>query len=132
MKNYIYLIFVLLLLVGCEKNVKLHGKITFADDGSPLPVGTVCFQRDSFLARGFIQPNGNYVMGSLTETDGLPPGIYKIYISGAHRVVGEDKDKSPIYESLIDTKYAKPETSGLELKVDSSQKRFDIHVGRNT
>lgn len=131
MKNCIPLLFVLLLLSGCGNNVKLRGKVTFADD-TPLTVGTVCFQNGAFLARGFLQPDGSYVVGSLTEVDGLPPGSYRVYIAGAQRVIGEDKDELPIYESLIDEKYARPETSGLTLKVESSQRRFDIRVDKKS
>jgi hypothetical protein len=77
-------LFVSLCVWGCGNNqVSVSGNITFSDDGSPLTVGTVYFMSDSHLARGDINSNGTYNIGSLSQKDGLPPGTYRVYISGA-------------------------------------------------
>lgn len=121
---------VLLLMVGCDEKVGLGGKVTFSDDNSPLATGTVCFETSTFLARGTIKPDGTYVVGSVSEKDGIPPGKYKVYVSGATKEIGTSKDGMPIMESLIDEKFASAANSGLEFEVTSSSKRFDFSVDR--
>jgi len=38
-----FLSMILLALTGCGDKVALSGKVTYSDDGSPLPIGTVFF-----------------------------------------------------------------------------------------
>ena len=122
---------------GCGNgNVGLSGQITFSDDGSPLTVGTVFFVSDSHLARGDISSDGTYRLGSLSEKDGLPAGVYRIYISGAIKESGTDNrggmgggmgaDMIP----LIDPKFTNAKSSGIEVDVTSSLKTFDFKVDR--
>ena len=121
----------LLALVGCGPNVSLKGKATFSDDGSPLTTGTVCFETDSFLARGDLRPDGTFTTGSLTQNDGLPVGKYRVYISGAQKVIGKDEQTGmEIYEPLIDPKFASGSTSGIEIEVTPSTKFLDVVVDR--
>jgi hypothetical protein len=132
MKNSLFLglSLTLLLLVGCSDKVGLGGKVTFSDDGSPLSTGTVCFETDTYLARGTLKADGSYVVGSLTENDGLPAGTYRVYISGAEKETGQDKEGMPIMEPLIDTKYSSASMSELTLDVTNATKTFDIKVDR--
>lgn len=128
-----YSIFILLLMIaasGCSRNVPLGGKVTFSDDGSPLAMGFVCFETDSFMARGMIGPDGTYRLGSLSERDGLPPGKYHVYIIGALKEIGVSKDSSKIFESLIDEKLTDVQTTDLSCEVTASTKKFDIQVER--
>jgi hypothetical protein len=120
----------LLLLVGCGDKVGLGGKVTFSDDGSPLGTGTVCFETDTYLARGTLKTDGSYVVGSLSEKDGLPAGTYRVYISGAEKEIGQDKEGMAIMEPLIDTKFSIGSTSGLSVDVTASKKTFDFKVDR--
>jgi len=119
-------IMVLALIVGCgDSNVGLNGKVTFSDDGSPLTKGSVTFLKDGKIAYGGLNENGTYVVGFLKATDGLPPGRYEVYVSGAE-IVHEDGTR----ELLIDRKYENPETSGLVLDVTAATKEFNFHVDR--
>ena len=117
----------LLVLTGCGDKVGLGGKVTF-EDGSPLGVGTVCFETDTYLARGTLKPDGSYVVGSLSERDGLPAGTYRVYISGAEKEIGKDKEEMPIYESMIDEAMTSGATSGLSVTVPVSGGKYDIKV----
>lgn len=127
-------------LSGCSGNVGMGGKVTFSDDGSPLTTGTVCFTTDTFLAQGTIQPDGTYTVGSESIKDGIPPGKYRVYITGAQKEVGQSEGQkladghvdsgNPVYEPLIDLKYGTAATSGIEVEVMSSQKNYDIVVDR--
>ena len=133
MKNRVLFILVLLLLVvtGCDNKVHLKGKVVFSDDGSPVPKGTVFFETDSYSARGNLKPDGTFVVGSEKQSDGLPPGMYRVHISGAQKSIGSDeRNHMEIYESLIDEKFANRSTSGITIDVIPSTKFFEIKVDR--
>ena len=134
MKIRIVPVFSALLFViftGCGSNVHLKGKVTFSDDDSPLPAGTVMFDSGSHNAFGNINPDGTFVVGSLKANDGLPPGNYKVCIAGAVKLLpNPDNVYPPPEEQLIDKRYEKFETSGLAITVDSSSKRYDFSIDR--
>ncbi|MDR2757737.1 MAG: carboxypeptidase-like regulatory domain-containing protein [Planctomycetaceae bacterium] len=119
MQRFFVLFFVLLTL-GCSGNVGLTGRVVFSDNEEPLPNGMVTFVQPTFQARGFISADGRYTVGSLKETDGLPPGTYQVC------VFCTNADEIP----LIDPKYAYANQSGLTVTVDASTKTFDIKVDR--
>jgi len=128
--------------VGCSKNVKVSGKVTFPD-GSPLTVGTVTFETASFAASGALNENGTYVIGSLSQRDGLPPGTYQVYIAGAtyqggtvnmnvptpNAAGGQTKTSMamPMFTPAVATKYTRGETSGITCEVKKSM-TFDFTV----
>lgn len=119
---------------GCGgQNVPLRGKVTFSDDKSPLVSGTVVFENEKTRSRGVVQPDGSYVVGTLTATDGIPLGVYKVSVSGAYKS-GTDKPSegmdSASPESLIDEKFANATTSGLTFTVDGKTKIFDFSVDK--
>ena len=129
-----------LALLGCGKNVPLQGVVTF-EDGTLLTVGTVNFTSpENGLSRGKIQPDGTYQIGSHKDKDGLPPGKYKVYITGAAvpdgpAPVSDQKDSmgNPVQKmgsvrQLIDLKYVTAEATPLVCEVPASGNRFDITV----
>jgi len=120
----------LLLVAGCGSQVGLSGKVIYSDDGSPVPTGTVYLESDNSVHRGNIQPDGTFVIGSISERDGLPPGSYRVYIRDAQKAAGEDADGGTIYEQLIDVKFASAATSGKTIDITSSTKNFEIVVDR--
>ena len=128
MKKFVFYLFVIVvgLAIGCGPNVSLRGKVTFAD-GTPLETGMVIVANDNVLSRGEIQPNGSYVIGSLSKKDGIPKGEYQVYITGAAKVIGTKPNGDPIRESLIERKFTRPDESGLTIKLEKSTV-FDIQV----
>ena len=132
MKNIVFCILSLLLLfTGCEGGkVGLKGKIVFSDDGSPLPIGTVCFESDNYLSRGHLKPDGTFAVGSLKQTDGFPSGTYRVYVTGATKVVGQDQEGNDLYEPLINEKFFSGKTSGLTIDVTPSTQYFEVVVDR--
>ena len=123
-------------LAGCSGNATLHGKVTF-EDGTPLTVGTVNFTSENGLSRGTIRPDGTYQIGTLKFADGLPPGQYRVYISGALEQTGdtnEQRDRTgvrvPVITTrpLIDPQFAAAESTPLTCDVPAPQNRFDITV----
>ncbi|MDR1494399.1 MAG: hypothetical protein LBT05_17020 [Planctomycetaceae bacterium] len=119
--KYLIIAVALLCTAGCSRNVALSGRVTFPD-GSPLTVGEVYFETDTFLSHGSIGKDGRYVLGSLSEKDGLPPGTYRVSIVDAEEPAG-----AMTYKSLIDEKYKDGKTSGLTCTVKGST-TFDITV----
>lgn len=125
--------------VGCSKNVDLGGTVTFSDDGSPVPVGTVCFENKGGYARGQLDQNGRYTLGFEKEGNGLPPGVYGVYVTGARQPVGMKEEPSSVpgskggammYEELVAPKFQARSTSGITCTVDAATRTFDFKVDR--
>jgi hypothetical protein len=116
-------------VAGCNGGkVPLKGKVTFSDDGSPLITGIVIFSTPTFQARGEVQPDGTFRVGSEGDRDGLPPGEYDVNIVNASVEKPGTDGNGWIF--LIDKKYDSAKTSGLKLVVDSSTKNYDIVIDR--
>lgn len=139
-KSVLFLLPLLMLFgcIGCSNGrVALSGRVVYSDDETPLEQGTVAFQSEKLQARGEIGEDGRYVIGFLDESDGLPPGKYRVFVTGAE--VRENSDDNteadsgdiPVMIPLIDPKYAKADTSGITVEVDSKLKTFDFKVERH-
>ena len=122
-------LFCLLFAVGCGQNCSLKGKVVFSDDQTPLAGGTVCLVSDRGIARGTIDQNGNYVVGSVSAKDGLLPGSYKIYLTDTELFEPVPGGGLPKRFPQVDEKYSNPETSGLNVEVKSSM-THNIEVNR--
>lgn len=120
----------MLVVTGCGKHVAVGGKVVFSDDGSPVPCGRVCFSTDDFQAFGDIKEDGTYVVGTLSTKDGLPPGSYKISITGALRATETLESGDVLTEPLVDAKYSGPSTSGLTANVSKGTTKFDFQLDR--
>ena len=116
-------------MVGCNKNCGLKGKVVFSDDQAPLSQGTVCLVSDKGIARGTIEKDGSYVVGSISANDGLPPGTYRIYLTETEFFEPAPGGGLPRRIPQIDDKYSQPETSGLMVEVKSSM-THNIEVDR--
>lgn len=117
-------------VLGCSNgNVRFGGQVTYSDDGSPLTMGTVCFESSTFLARGELDSNGRYDLGSLSAKDGIPQGTYRVYITGAAKG-GMNEKGVLVLVPLIDPKYVAGNTSGLSVTIDGKSRSFDIQVNR--
>jgi hypothetical protein len=135
--------------------VKFGGRVTYSDDDSPLTSGTVCFQADGFFSRGEIDEKGNYSLGTVTNKDGVPKGIYQVFLTGTEKIesveivvispeiglaAGQSTGRDPVDGSMImggrkitprvALKYASPDTSEIQVEVDGKTKRYDFKVER--
>jgi hypothetical protein len=128
----------LLFAFGCSNKVRLSGKVTFSDDGSPVPTGTVQFETDTFVAQGEINSDGTYIVGSEALADGIPKGTYRVVIFAEEMTTvetpaqrqGDLPTSTTIRTPLINSKYNSGHTSGLTFFVDGKTKKFDIKVDR--
>jgi hypothetical protein len=115
-------------VAGCGNGLwPVSGRVAFAD-GSPLDAGIViCEMRDgkkTVLARGSIQPDGTFQLGTEKPGDGAKPGKYRVLVVPRGRTQAEENSLPPI----IDRKFEKFETSGIEFEVKAGKNQFPITV----
>lgn len=128
-KSLLFLLFTALFLAasGCSDKVAVRGKVTFSDDQSPLTVGQVRFQSGTLQARGTLKSDGTYVLGTLSEKDGIPKGKYTVTIADAIELMTAESRTGapaiPVMRPLI-------VTFEKTVDVDGKQKVFDFVVDR--
>ena len=86
-----------------------------------MTFGRVNFEDDQHTYFGMIQSDGRYSAGVLRDGDGIPPGKYRVSVTGVETDDGKQ---------LLAQKWTSSKTSGLEYDV----KKFmviDIAVERN-
>ena len=122
----------LMQLAGCSsETVQLSGKVVFSDDGAPVPIGTVCFTDGTVASRGTILEDGTFTMGYVRMEDGIPPGRYKVYFIGVE-LPDPAKDQAAMDNTspLIDRKYTRSDTSGLEVEITADTKTMEFKLDR--
>lgn len=123
--------FLVVMLSGCGgSKVPLKGKVTFKEDGSPLTRGLVCFETATYRARGPLTADGTYRVSSEKTNDGIPPGLYKVYIFGAEAAIDNPGNKmnAPRAVPLVAVKYTNADTSGITIEIDGKTKEFNFEV----
>jgi hypothetical protein len=115
---------------GCGNGLHpVRGKVTF-DDGKPLARGIVVFESKEaerkVTARGEIQEDGTYELGTRQPGDGAPAGAYRVLIAPQ-----EDIDApAPERQVTFDSRYRDFKTSGLEFEVKAGTNEFPIRLTR--
>ena len=89
--------------------------------GQPLTKGTVRFEPDGYgrMATAQIQPDGTFVLSTLSKDDGVVAGLHKVSI----RDTGPSSKKE-----LVPKKYSDPKTSMLTAEVDSEHTEFTFDL----
>jgi hypothetical protein len=130
----------LAVVMGCGRGqlptYRAGGKVAFPD-GTPLSGGSVEFQplssEHAVSARGKIQPDGTFQLGTFGSADGA--------VEGEHRalVIPPAPDRGPMLPStlraavpIIDPRFQRFETSELKFAVtrDPAKNQFVIQVER--
>jgi len=100
-------------------------------DGTPLPGGRVFLTGGEKGANGEIKPDGTFVLGSATLTDGAKPGNYKVFVVGAAEPDTRSYDdramgigKAP--PSLIQPRYNKASTSDLQVEIKAPKTHLEL------
>lgn len=145
MKHYkrfplLLLILTVAFFVGCNSKPSLKGKVTY-EDGTPVTVGMVNFASSDTQARGKINPDGTFTVGTLKQADGLPPGTYKVYVTGTDlpdetAVAAEpelDSMGQPIQQmgkrkQLVDRQFMSVSTTPLTCTVPAENNTYDVVV----
>ena len=100
-------------------------------DGSPLPGGRVFLTGGEKGANGQIKPDGTFVLGTATMSDGAMPGTYKVFVVGAAEPDTRSYDekamgigKAP--PSLIHPRYNTASTSDLQVEVKAPKTNLEL------
>jgi hypothetical protein len=122
---------VLLLMAGCGNRLyPVRGTVTL-EDGTPLTKGLVVFEGNvggaPIMARGEVQADGTYQLGTYQLEDGVPPGRYRVLVNPMdHSDVPDERKNLP-----FDIKYLRYDTSGLEYEVKAGRNEFSIKLARS-
>ena len=126
---------VALMLGGCssanrEPTFKVSGDVQI--DGKPLTNGMVVFMPDKGqAAKGVINPDGTFKLGTYTVDDGAVAGQFKVMVISPDRskMQGGAADLERPLPSLIPARYGSTSTSGLAFEVtptDSNVAQFAL------
>jgi hypothetical protein len=126
------LVLTLTMIAGCGSGntSPVRGKVVFKD-GSPLNGGLVRFrpvdEKLQVSARGDIQEDGTFILGTYKDDDGAVPGKYQVAITPPPR---PKKREKPIGRPAIHSRFEKFETSGCEVEVKRGPNDFKIEVDK--
>jgi hypothetical protein len=123
--KYLFLILSLIILTGCSNNVYVTGTVKFADDNTPLEIGTIFFTDGKMQAHSPLGKGGSFSIYTLKKGDGLAPGNYKVFISGAV------KEEGGIVQYLTALKYTNEMQTPLTAKIEKKTK-LEFKVERAT
>jgi len=117
-------------LAGCgHKTYPVTGRVAFKD-GRPLAGGMVVFSpvdpESHVGARGYVGADGTFELSSARPGDGSLAGKYRVLIRPPLQGHGEDDPLRKV--PLIDLKYTRFETSGLEFEVKPGENHLEITV----
>jgi hypothetical protein len=129
------ILFVLALVVpcsasGCGKGLHpVRGKVVY-EDGSPMTEGfVICEMKDGdtpVMARGEIQSDGTFQLGTLKPRDGAHPGKYRVLVMPNGRTEAEEHSLPPV----LDRKFQSYNTSGLVLDVQEGSNEVTFRVAK--
>ena len=112
----------------------VRGKVVF-DDGAPLDTeGVILFESTSadgqaFTARGKIQSDGTFEMSTFTDGDGAVAGLHRVLVR-AKRDAEDFTKRGIIPRPIIDEKFERYESSGLEFSVEAGDNQYTVEVRR--
>jgi hypothetical protein len=120
-RNTLFVVSLLALLAGCSDDDRLPtyqvtGKVVFSD-GTPLKGGWIIFEcpERGLAARGVIEIDGTYRLGTYEESDGAVAGKQLVAITPA-LPDGYDPDQGP-EPAMIHRRFTHMDTSGLKFEV---------------
>ncbi|MCC9626840.1 hypothetical protein LOC68_00335 [Blastopirellula sp. JC732] len=107
---------VLAITLGCSNGTyPVHGSIVYPDGSPAKELSGGAVELDSLdqpiSARGSIDDQGKFVISTFEADDGAVPGKHRVLIVSRQATGDEPVGK------VIDSKYQRFETSGLELEV---------------
>ncbi len=121
-----------MLVTGCEQgNPTVSGIVVYEDDSTPLDSGMVMFlalEGGKRHARGDIQTDGTYQLGTKKPGDGTAPGKYRVCIVPPDR--SAEVENGIRVPPLVDSRYLDVRTSGLEFEVKPGHNEFTIKVSK--
>ncbi|MDR1382820.1 MAG: hypothetical protein LBJ67_03085 [Planctomycetaceae bacterium] len=90
-------------VAGCGNRLtEISGTVKFSD-GTPITFGQVVFDDGKHSYFGIIKGNGTYVTGGSKPVEGIPDGVYKIWLASTEKTVDEifdDKKQLVSYNTV--------------------------------
>jgi hypothetical protein len=122
-------LFTLLGVSGCGGGLyPVQGQVVY-EDGTPMTEGfVICEMQEggaAVMARGPIQPDGTFRLGTRKPGDGARPGKYRVLVTPRARTE-EEKNLPPV----LDPKFTRYSTSGLEFEVKKEKNDFPLKVSK--
>ncbi|MDR1382557.1 MAG: hypothetical protein LBJ67_01725 [Planctomycetaceae bacterium] len=126
--------------IGCSRNIKITGHVTF-NDGESVNFGRVVFETPENSFTGKLNEQGYYTVGVDKDGTGIPPGNYTVWLAGTADVKftatkgnkGGDNETFDSEETpRVHEKYTTPHSSNaLKFEVKrGGAKTFDFTVER--
>ena len=117
-------------LAGCGSKQPVRGKLVF-DSGEPVSQldgfdVTFTSEKLGVSARGTIQSDGTFQLGTDKDKDGAPPGEYIVTLTQPHR----EPDRPFRGDRVVDLSYEDPRTSDLRAEVTSGKNYFVFKLRR--
>ena len=109
---------------GGEMFFPVSGSVTYKD-GKPVTAGLVIFEPVSqkISARGEIQADGSFQLGSHRDDDGAPEGEYKVLIAPPPLPEEGKRRRSPIHP-----KYQNLQSTPLKFTVTRDRNKNTFHI----
>jgi hypothetical protein len=114
---------------------QVSGQVAYKDesDVSVLAGGLVLFEpadpdMPKVSARGLVQKDGTFTMGTHAEGDGVLPGKYRVMVTPPPFFKGRDREK--VAPRLLDDRYRTFATSGLEITVTGPMTDYTVTVDK--
>lgn len=123
---------VILFVAGCggPKKYPVDGTVVYEEDGKPVKnVMVVTEPKDPeaprMTARGITNDEGYFVLGTELEGDGVVEGLQMVLVNPPPRPEETDRNVLP---PIIDSKFRRFHTSGLEFTVNREKNTWNIKV----
>lgn len=114
-------------VLGCGRAgpYPAEGIARFADDGAPLSGGTIETEPvfsggEEFIARGTIQPDGTFRLGTHTEDDGAMGGLHRVRVLPPESPIPGSRPIHPLMQSF--------DTSGWEFYIHPDPEKNKLVV----
>jgi len=120
---------------GHAKTYPVSGKVLFGD-GTPLTTGgaihceSVVTEGLPVNARGAIRADGTFVLSTFADGDGAVSGKHRVLVRAQRDAVDYRKEEDVIPKPIIEPRFERYETSGLEFTVKEGNNDFTVVVER--
>ncbi|MDR1291638.1 MAG: hypothetical protein LBK06_10595 [Planctomycetaceae bacterium] len=129
LKFLLVLVIICVCCIGCgERRTIVTGSVKYAD-GTPITRGFVVFDNNKSSFFGTIKEDGSYATGAEKTVDGIPDGLYKVYLGKVNTIKPNLQTRKVEKTEIVDPKYCSIDTTDLTFEVKrGGLKVFDIVV----